>query len=180
MKKFLKVVLVIVIILIGGFFITGIFAPGDFHVERTITINKDKSTVYNYLKNLENQQDYGYWQQIDPNAKYTLAGTDGTVGAIVSWVSDHDSVGVGEQEIIKLTEGERIDLALRFKKPDEMNSTAFFTTTGDETTTNVAWGIDFEVPYPFNTFMLMADMDGMLGPQLDYGLKHAKDILEKE
>ncbi len=111
--------------------------------------------------------------------KHTTSGTDGQKGFIVHWVSESDSVGEGEQEITSITEGERVDFALRFIKPQEMESSAYMTTTNENGGTEVTWGFEFDVPYPFNIFMIGADMDSQLGPDLEYGLKKLKGILEQ-
>ena len=52
---------------------------------------------------------------MDPDMKKTYRGTDGTVGFVSAWDSEKDDVGKGEQEIIKITDGERIDYELRFQ-----------------------------------------------------------------
>ena len=55
----------------------------------------------------------------DPNLKKNFAGTDGTVGFVYSWESEIKNVGQGEQEIIVITDGEKIDYQIRFIKPFE-------------------------------------------------------------
>ncbi|MBL4705238.1 MAG: SRPBCC family protein [Flavobacteriales bacterium] len=180
MKKLLKVVGIIALILIAAFLITGLFVNGDIHIEREVSINKDKASVFNYIKFMEHQKEFSVWHKIDPDQVHIMKGTDGTVGAIHSWVSKNDSVGEGEQEIKSIIEGDRIDFELRFQKPDEMSCTAYFTTKVDGIGTKVLWGFDMNIPYPFNAFMLFTDMDEMLGPDLQGGLNNLKSILEKE
>ena len=107
--------------------------------------------------------------------------TDGT-SAGTEMVHDiiNGNVGEGEQEIIKLEEGKRIDLELRFIKPFEATDKAYMTVTpSGEGATDVAWGFDGKMPYPMNLMLLFMDFDSMLGPDLDAGLKDLKAILEK-
>lgn len=181
MKSVLKIIGIVILILIVAILVTGLFVSADIHVERQVSINKDRTTVFNFIKHLENQDKFSVWQQMDPNMKHTLTGTDGTVGAVSAWESDNEQVGVGEQEITNIKEGERIDFELRFKKPEEMNSMAYFTTADEGTGTKVAWGFDAHVPYPFNAFMIFAgDLDAQLGPDLEKGLGNLKTIMESE
>ena len=147
---------------------------------REITINKPKQAVFEYVKLIKNQNDYSVWNKKDPNSKMEYAGTDGTVGFISSWDSQMKEVGKGEQEIKKITEGKRIDMELRFKKPFEATDYAYLTTEmTDSTHTKVTWGFNGKMPYPMNFMCLFMNMDKMLGPDLQTGLDNLKGILEK-
>ncbi len=53
----------------------------------------------------------------DPNLDLTYTGTDGTAGFTAAWKSELKNVGVGEQEIKKITEGEGYEAEIRFEKP---------------------------------------------------------------
>src|ERR1700746_3146280 len=90
-----------------------LFAPTNFMIDRSIVINKPKDQVFPYLKSLKNQDVWSTWNLIDPNMRKNMTGTDCTVGAVYSWDSQVKNVGKGEQEIKKITEGERVDLELR-------------------------------------------------------------------
>ena len=118
---------------------------------------------------------------MDPNMKKDYRGTDGTVGFVSAWESQADSVGKGEQEIKKITEGERIDFELRFEKPFEATDFAYMTTESlDSSQTKVKWGFNGKMPYPMNLMCLFMDMDAMLCPDLAKGLSNLKGILEKQ
>jgi hypothetical protein len=117
--KILKRILLVLAVIIGIALITALFVKKDYEVTRNITINKPKQELFDYLKYLKNMDNYSRWAKMDPDMKKTYTGTDGTVGFISAWDSDKDSVGKGEQEIKKITEGERIDMEVRFKVPFE-------------------------------------------------------------
>src|SRR3970282_2810088 len=124
----MKKILIALAILIAIPLIVALFVKKDYAVEREISINKPKQEVFDYVKLLKNQDSYSKWATMDPNMKKTYRGTDGTVGFVSAWESKVDSVGVGEQEIKKIVEGERIDFELRFIKPVEATEPAFITT----------------------------------------------------
>ena len=50
----------------------------------------------------------------EPDMKKTYQGTDGTVGFISTWESKKENVGAGEQEIVNMIDGERIDMKTSF------------------------------------------------------------------
>ena len=176
----LKKILLGIVALIILVLILAIFIPGEYHVDRKVTINAPKDTVFNYVKYLKNQDNFSTWNKMDPNMKKEFHGTDGTVGAVAGWDSDNKDVGKGEQEIIKITDGQRIDFELRFIEPFEATDQAFITTTVlDSATTEVVWGFDGAMSYPMNLMMLYMNMDKMLGPDLEKGLQNLKVLLEK-
>lgn len=176
----LKKILVILILIVAIVLVAAYFMPKNYAIEREITINKPADTVFNYVKYLKNQNQFSVWANIDPKMKSTYKGTDGTVGSISAWESEVKEVGVGEQEITNITEGKRIDFALRFKKPMEDTAVGFMSTesvSGNQT--KVKWGISGVMPYPMNIMLPMMKMDQMIGNDLQKGLENLKDKLEK-
>jgi len=175
MRKYLYIVLGIIAL----FFIVAAFAPKDYKVVRSVEIDQPKNVVFNYIKYLKNQDNFSKWANMDPDMKKIFKGTDGTVGFISRWESDNKDVGVGEQEIMKIEDGKRIDYELRFEKPWESVSPAYMSV---ESTTNgktlVKWGFEGHMAYPSNIMLLFMDMEDILGNDLQEGLNKLKQILE--
>jgi len=159
--------------------LVALFTKKDFGVEKEITINKPKSQVFAYLKSLKSQNEWSRWGRLDPNMKAEYVGKDSTVGFISKW-EGNDEVGVGEQEIKKIVEGERIDFELRFKKPFESTSAAYLITKGaGENATIVKWGFSGSMDYPMNLMLLFMDMEEGIGRDFKEGLANLKAKLEK-
>ena len=175
-----KILFSIVLILIAIPLITALFVPSHYHVQTTIVINQPKDSVYQYLTHLKNQNDFGPWSALDPQMKNHYHGTDGTVGFIARWESNHPQVGVGEQEIIALKPGNRIDTQLRFESPNTAEATAYFTTEAKDTTqTKVVWGCEGSLPYPIN-ILLLTGLEDKMRDQFDQGLQNLKHQLEQQ
>lgn len=175
----LKKLLIGIAGIIALLLIAALFVAKDFKAERNIVVNKPKAEVFAYLKSLKNQDEWSVWGKKDPNMKKDFVGTDGTVGCMSKW-SGNDEVGVGEQEIKGITEGEKIDFELRFKKPFETTSAAYLATESvDSTSTKVTWGFSGSMPYPMNLMLLAMNMDKNIGKDFDEGLHNLKAILEK-
>ena len=112
--------------------------------------------------------------------KTKFTGTDGTEGFISAWDSDNKNVGKGEQEIIKIVDGERIDYEIRFLKPFESTNWAFITTTSiNEDQTRVHWEFIAKMKYPMNLMLLFMNMEKMIGNDLAKGLQNLKSILQQ-
>ncbi len=175
--KILKKILVIVAIIIAIPLIIALFVEKNYSVEREITINKPRQEVFNYVKHLKNQDNYSKWVRMDPNMKKDFRGTDGTVGFVYAW-DGNDDAGKGEQEIKSITEGERVDVEVRFEKPMEGVAYApIITESVSENQTKVRWGMKGKSTYPLNFVNLF--MDGMLGKDIEKSLVDLKGVLEK-
>lgn len=180
MKKILILLAGLIVLIVGVIGVLIFVTPTEFKVEREIEINKPKSEVFSYLTEMKNQEKWGPWLKKDPNAKLTYTGTDTEVGFISKWESDHPDVGNGEQEIKKITDGEQIDVEVRFKAPFEATSQSYFKTADSGADkTNVKWGFTGSMPRPMNLMLLFIDMNAEVGKDFDSGLKSLKEIMEK-
>lgn len=177
----LKKILLGVAVLIAIPFIVALFIKTDYSVTRTVTIDKPITEVFDYVKHLKNQDNFSKWAQMDPEMVKTYRGTDATVGFVSAWASENKDVGVGEQEIIAIDEGKRIDFELRFLSPFEATEPAYMTTKEVSTNqTKVEWGFSGHMNYPMNLMFLFVDFETMIGADLQQGLDSLKVILEKE
>jgi len=177
--KTIKITLLAILVIIGIFLVTAFLAPKDYSIVREVHISKPKQEVFDYIKHLKNQGEYSKWQTMDPGMKKTFEGVDATVGFIAGWDSENPDVGTGEQEILKITEGERIDFELRFKDPFENTQLAYMTTEAiSPTETKVQWGFEGHMAPPMNIMMLVMDFETMIGDDLQTGLDNLKVKLE--
>lgn len=159
--------------------ILALIAPKSYEVSRNIIINKPLSEVFTYLKSLKNQDNWSPWAERDPNMKKTFTGTDGEVGCISAWESDHKQVGSGEQEIISITDNKEIAAQLRFLKPFKSTSDAYTRVTEVEGGTKVTWGFSGKNKFPVNIMMLFMNMEKAVGGDFEQGLAKLKSVLEK-
>jgi hypothetical protein len=180
MKKFFIILgLVVLGLLVLPLFIA-LFVKKEYSVEREISIAKPKQVVFDYVKYLKNQDNFSVWAKIDPGMKKEYRGTDGTVGFVSGWDSYLKMAGKGEQEIMKIADGERIDYEIRFSKPMKATNTAFMAFKPvDDNNTNVKWCFSGKVRYPMNFMFLFVKMDVIIGNDLARGLKNLKAELEK-
>jgi len=177
MKKILVRIGIGILILIAIPLIIALFVTKDYAVEKEIIINKPKQEVFDYVKLLKNQDHYSEWVRMDPKMKKEFRGTDGTVGFVYAWDGNSDA-GKGEQEIMKITEGERIDVEIRFEKPmgGVGNAPIILESVSGEQT-KVRWGMNGKSKYPFNFMNLF--MDKMMGGVLEKSLNTLKANIEK-
>lgn len=175
----MKKILVVLVGIVAVIAIMGMVIPQDFRVEREVVINKPKDFVFSQLKMLKNHDQWSPWAKKDPNMLKEYRGKDGTVGFVSAW-SGNKEVGVGEQQIIYIAEGQKIELELRFKKPMEDTSRAYLITEAvDEQQTKVRWGMTGKSPFPGNIICALIGMQNKLGNDFETGLNNLKNVLEQ-
>jgi uncharacterized protein YndB with AHSA1/START domain len=181
LKKIVIALAVVVLLVIAVAAVLVFTTPTDFAVEREITINRPRDEVFAYVRKLKTQNEWGPWFKRDPAMKQEYRGTDGEVGFVGYWKGTTEESGEGEQEIMRIVEGERIDTELRFKEPFESKADAHLITeavTADQT--RVKWGFTGTMPRPLNLFLLIWDMDSVAGKDFEEGLASLKTILENK
>ncbi|MBP9886344.1 MAG: SRPBCC family protein [Leptospiraceae bacterium] len=174
-------------IIVGFFLVLTVLtaiAPKEFKLEREITINKPKAEVFGQLKFLKNHEQWNAWSKKDPAMKKEFKGTDGMVGFISSWESNHEEVGTAEQEILNIVDGLRLDTEIRFKKPFEGKFKSYVTTESvNEDQTKVVLGMSDTMQFPMTVISFIVNV--CLGNQkkieqnMDESLSNFKMLLEK-
>lgn len=178
--KLLKRIVLVLVIIAALPFVVALFVNGNYAVEREITISKPTAEVFSYIKQLKNQNDYSVWAKIDPKMKATFKGVDGTVGFVSAWESSNKNVGKGEQEIVKIEEGKKVETLIRFMEPFKSEDNGYMITEmKDSTHTVVKWGFSGKMKYPTNLLLLLTNMEQSIGNDLTQGLENLKAILEK-
>ncbi len=173
-----KIALTLFIILLLPL-VAALFVKDSYDVEREVIINQPVDKVFAYVKYLKNQDNYSKWALMDPDMKKSYRGVDGTVGFVSAWQSDNEEVGSGEQEIMAIVEGKRVDFQLRFLKPFQATEPAYMTTEGiSANQTKVKWGFSGHLDYPMNLMMLFMDFEQIIGDDLQTGLNNLKKLQE--
>lgn len=164
--------------IVALFLITALLVKKEFTLEKKITINKSQREVFDYLKLIRNQEKYSVWVMRDPNVNIIYTGIDGTVGFKSSWTSNDKNVGVGEQEIIKLTDAVSTEVEIRFKKPFEATNWARTTLKAvSESQTEVSQLFYGRSKFPMNIMNLF--MDKLVGKDMLQNLVNMKNNLEE-
>ncbi|MCD6065762.1 MAG: hypothetical protein K0S33_588 [Bacteroidetes bacterium] len=151
----------------------------QYALSSSIVIMQPKEKVFDYVRHLRNQENYSKWVMADPNVKLTYTGTDGTVGFKAAWNSEDKNVGVGEQEITRIKEGERYDVELRFEKP--FKGTNYAHTTVEAVSpdrSKVTTVFEAKTPFPMNIIVPM--LSKMLQKDMDQNAAKLKQVLETQ
>ncbi len=176
----MNIIITIFLVLIGIIallLIVALFTRKEYNIQREVTIHAPLQKVFDYLKQLKNQDNFNKWVMADPEMKRDFKGTDGTVGFIYAW-NGNKKAGEGEQEIKSIEVGKHIKTEVRFVRPFAGIAQAnIFTESISNNQTKVSWSNVSEMKYPMNIMVLMVEK--MLAKDMDESLTKLKVILEK-
>ena len=177
--RYMKYVFLFLLSFVAIVLVVGLFTPKTYAVTKTIEVDKEAEFVFNYFKQLKNQDNYSVWSTLDSNMKKSYSGNDATVGFVSRWESKVSEVGTGEQEIAAIEQGKRIDYVVRFIEPFTSSYNCFLQADKiNDDKTLVTWGLSGEMNYPTNLFLLFMNMEDLLGKNLQLGLSNLKVVLE--
>jgi hypothetical protein len=171
----LKIIIILLAALLGVAFILALLGPSRTHVERTITVHASPTTAYGYISKLKNMQEWGVWQRMDRDARYTYTGEDGTLGFVAAW--DGDTIKQGSQTIIGLEPDKAVRTELAFG--DFMVSQAALTFEGVGDSTRIVWTLDGGVPFLMRPMAFFFNMEEAVGRDFEQGLMNLRPILEQ-
>ena len=178
MKIVKKILIVIAVLLLIISAIGLFFFPSAIHVERSIVINKDVSTVYDQVSNLKNFHKWSPWYEMDTTASYTYSGPETGPGSTLHWDSKEKNVGKGSLTIADVVEDSMVNLNL------EMNggggvAKAIYILTPEGDATKMTWSMNMDAGMNPLMRIMGKFMDGMVGPEFEKGLKKLKARVEK-
>ena len=169
----LSIVVGIIVLLLA----IAIFMTKGYKTHSEIIIQAPKQKVFDYIKQIKNQENFNKWVMMDPDMKKELKGTDGTVGFIYAWNGNKEA-GEGEQEIKTITEGKNIETEIRFLRPFAGIAHAKLATESlSDNQTKVIWNTESQIKYPLN--IMLPIIVKMLQKDMGISLTTLKNILEK-
>ncbi len=165
--------LIVIVIILAA------IAPKSYNVHRSILIDKPKEMVFAHVNMVRNHKIWSPWNLKDPNMKLTYQGTDGEVGFISRWDGNKE-VGAGYQTIVNVVPNERMDNHLVFLRPFKSESEGYYLfEDAAPGQTKITWGFKGTNKFPATIFMLMYNMDKVVGKEFLQGLTNLKTHLEE-
>ena len=145
--KFLKWLLIIVVVIVGIIAIYGVTQPAQMTVKESIEINAPTSVVFDEIENFESWGQWSAWDKMDTAMQQAYEGEPGAVGHKNSWVSKNMAVGIGSQEIIEVRDNEFMKVKMFFNGSIDENLASFTLTENDGKTTVVWDMLGAETPF---------------------------------
>jgi hypothetical protein len=148
--------------------------PSTYKVERSTVISAPVEDVYPHVVVFRKWVNWSPWANLDPNMKVEYSGPKGGVGSIYYW-KGNDKVGEGRMTMTGALKDELVQIKLEFLKPWEQTSVTEFRFVPEAGGTRVTWSMSGTHDFVGKLFAVFMDMDGMVGPDFEKGLKALKE-----
>lgn len=174
--KFLKALLLIVVILAGVWVVLCLLGPSELNTKRSMVMSASPGVVYSEVTDFNNWQAWSPWHAMDTTMVTTVSDQSSGKGAVMEWTSQNS--GDGKQTITDTQTNKMIATVLTFSTmPGEHRSDWFFEAEGEGT--KVTWTMESaEVPFLVRGLLLLAGGTKPLEEQYDQGLTELKAIVE--
>jgi len=174
--KIIGAILLTIIVIMG---ILGAIAPKSFQVERSIEIEAPADKIFKYLNLWEYYEKWSPWQELDPDMKIEITGTDGAEGSVYSWEGT-EKVGKGKMTKTKVEANQLVEYNLHFMTPFESHNEGYMSMQPSGNGYKVSWGMKGKSPFPFNIMGLFYNMDKLIGKDFEKGLNKLKSTVEAD
>jgi hypothetical protein len=178
LKRILIGLLVIIVLIVGISF----FLPKTYHIERSATTTADASTIYGIVNNLKTYDSWMPWNQIDPNMQKEFGPKTVGQGAYYTWNSTNSHVGSGK---LSITESSPALVATDLDFGEMGTSKAGWRIEPGASSPKVTWYIDGRCDQGDFMWQVMGKwmnavglFDKMMGSDFDKGLASLKKIAE--
>lgn len=172
--KFLKVLLIILLVIAGLILVIPAFLPGEATVSAQTEIAISRERVFHQTAQYADRAEWDPWLSMEPDAKVTIRSQPGYVGSFYTW--EGDKIGTGKMQVDSVHYPDYIASSIWFgESPDP--SLVEWILNEQEGGTEVTWQFTSEGSYPFGRFMLLM-MKGPLESSFTSGLADYKAFLE--
>ena len=176
MKKFLRILIAIMVLLLILAIVAIFLSPKKMVLSESITIDAPAIMIYNQVNDFKRYPQWSPWTKMDPNAINTYSENISGVGAQWTW-KGNDKIGEGTQKIIAVDPGKSIKMSL---ETNSFDGTSFinWTFVPDGNKTKVTWDYDGAETLlflrPFNIIF-----KGGLKNTFKEGLSNLKTLVEE-
>jgi uncharacterized protein YndB with AHSA1/START domain len=172
--KFLKWLLISLVVLLGLVFVVSYLLPKEYYVERTKTINAPAMVVYQQVVDLEAWQTWNPWNELDPEMTISYGEIKVGTGASYSWQSE--KAGNGTMRITETVPPSNARYELIFEGFEDNPSISEFKLEGENLAgpTTVTWTFEGDVGDKLFARWMVILMDKMVGASYEQGLASLK------
>lgn len=149
---------------------------GIFSVERSKVINSPKATVYNYVNDFRNYEDFESWALEDQSIKMTFPNKTSGNGASFYWIGDN---GTGNAITLKTKDGESIVQKMKYDGTEADVAWTFKDTLAGKT--KVTWKAKGTMSFLFKIYTaLNGGSDKVIGTIYEKSLANIDKNLDYE
>ena len=175
--KFLKWLGIIVVCIIALILIIPLFLPSNFHVERSVIIERSPERVFQTAIDMSQRAKWDPWIEMEPDVKMEVTMKPEIIGSGYYWKGD--TIGEGRITIKEFVPNELIKSEIEFIAPRSSKSDVIWTFKENKEGTKITWAIEGTLSYPIEKWMGLF-MEQMMAESFEKGLANFKTLVESK
>ncbi len=175
MNTTMRITAIVVIIILLGF-VSAVFQPDIFGLDRAILIVSPQSKIYDQVNDFHNWQGWFPWEQNDPTVKRTFEGPDSGVGSVY-----HCSGKLGEATMTITDSKPDSDILIKWEMSRPLQTSGTTEFTFDKSVnkqTYVAWKLSGRSNFMIKLSLLFVNLNKTVGDDLQNGLEGLKVLTQ--
>lgn len=169
--KTLKIILIVLAVVLGGYAIWMATLNGQYNVQRTVVINATPEVVYAEVSDFKTWPTWTSWFEKDSTMTTTFSEPSNGVGAWYTWQSKE---GAGRMDLVSAEPNASIQSTIEFEGMGSSNVNWILKPVDGGT--EVTWTMEGEMPFFFR--WMANSMDEGIGPDYEQSLAKLKANLE--
>lgn len=179
--KFLKYLFFLLLIVAIGASVYVATLDGDYQVEDSRVINAPAQLIFNEVNELKSWEQWGPWQEDDPNIVMSFPEKTSGVGASYSWKGE--TAPDGSIKTIDVIPNKSIDQTIVFDTPlGKSQSDVYWTFEEVEGGTKVTWGMKGSQSFKDKAFWATQDStySQVIRPMFPRGLENLDELVKEK
>ena len=172
--KFLKWLLITVLILAALVLIIPLFLPSSVSITAEEKVNVSPAQVFHATASFSNREKWDPWLTMEPGAEVNIVSEPEYVGSVYTWKGE--KIGTGKMEVDSVVFGKYIASNIWFGEESQPSRVIWELEEADEGT-RITWTFRSKGGYPFGRLMLTF-MQGQMKSSFEEGLQMLKEELE--
>ena len=152
--------------------------PGDFTIERQIEIKAPAATIFPWVSNLKNMNQWNPWAGQDAKSAIAYEGPEAGPGAIYTWSGG--KMGKGRFQILDMKAPGEVNCRLQMIRPMAADNKVKYILTESGGNTTVSWAMSGTSSFVVKLMHLVFSPERMVGKEFERGLASLKQLVEQQ
>lgn len=176
--KALKNLGYVLLLVLLGMALVGLYLPGEVSVERRLTMAATPATLFPLLGDPQALARWAPWATPGTEVRYAFEGPSSGIGSSLHWEGGALPLGSGTATVTQVEQGRRVEMRMDVPLLGKIHSALELSGEPESGSTDVSWRLYDDVGFNLPRRLLWLLADPAIGSQLERGLDNLRGLAE--